>query len=214
MYVEGSGLYFAECGRRNAVPGTVRSHPIGKEKALSRKSCRTSETERCLVAYRMRRASVRTLRPLRRSLDTNPKGSGKNLCESTHRFLVAPVRLEARARRGFKRNFEALRFIECRLDVLDRYLLPLERIALYVVTNERSDCLVLRQHHFRLSIFCCRFRTFPDQIVNSIPTITNAVANSRNGFSESHFNDDAHKWLALFARDLTNSVGRLLLHFM
>lgn len=55
---------------------------------------------------------------------------------------------------------------------------------------------------------------FPEQIVNAIPTITNAVANSRNGFSESHFADDAHKWLALFARDLTNSIGRLLLHFI
>jgi len=55
---------------------------------------------------------------------------------------------------------------------------------------------------------------FPEQIVNSIPTITNAVANSRNGFSESHFDKDANKWLAMFARDLTNSIGRLLLHFM
>lgn len=55
---------------------------------------------------------------------------------------------------------------------------------------------------------------FPEQIVNSIPTLTNAVANSRNGFSESHFGDDSQKWLAVFARDLTNSVGRLLLHFI
>lgn len=55
---------------------------------------------------------------------------------------------------------------------------------------------------------------FPEQIVNAIPTLTNAVAHSRNGFSESHFADDAHKWLALFARDMTNSIGRLLLHFI
>lgn len=55
---------------------------------------------------------------------------------------------------------------------------------------------------------------FPEQIVNSIPTITHAVANSRNSFSEAHFNEDANKWLALFTRDLTNSVGRLLLHFV
>lgn len=55
---------------------------------------------------------------------------------------------------------------------------------------------------------------FPEQIVNSIPTITNAVANSRNGFSESHFDKDANKWLAMFGRDLTNSIGRLLLHFV
>lgn len=55
---------------------------------------------------------------------------------------------------------------------------------------------------------------FPEQIVNAIPTLTNAVANSRNSFSESHFADDAQKWLALFARDMTNSIGRLLLHFI
>lgn len=55
---------------------------------------------------------------------------------------------------------------------------------------------------------------FPEQIINAIPTLTNAVANSRNGFSESHFANDSQKWLALFARDMTNSIGRLLLHFM
>ncbi len=55
---------------------------------------------------------------------------------------------------------------------------------------------------------------FPEQIVNAIPTLTNAVANSRNGFSESHFAEDSHRWLAIFARDMTNSIGRLLLHFI
>ncbi len=55
---------------------------------------------------------------------------------------------------------------------------------------------------------------YPEQIVNSIPTLTNAVANSRNGFSESHFSEDSHRWLATFARDITNSLGRLLLHFI
>ena len=55
---------------------------------------------------------------------------------------------------------------------------------------------------------------FPVEIVNAMPTLTNAIANSRNGFSESHFGDDSQRWLGLFARDLTNSVGRLLLNFM
>ena len=55
---------------------------------------------------------------------------------------------------------------------------------------------------------------FPEQIVNAIPTLTNAVANSRNGCSESHFAEDSHRWLANFARDMTNSIGRLLLHFI
>lgn len=55
---------------------------------------------------------------------------------------------------------------------------------------------------------------FPVEIVNAMPTLTKAIANSRNGFSESHFGDDSQRWLALFARDLTNSIGRLMLNFM
>ena len=55
---------------------------------------------------------------------------------------------------------------------------------------------------------------FPVEIVNAMPTLTNAIANSRNGFSESHFGDDSKLWLALFARDLTNSMGRLMLNFL
>lgn len=55
---------------------------------------------------------------------------------------------------------------------------------------------------------------FPVEIVNAMPTLTNAIANSRNGFSEAHFGDESQRWLALFARDLTNSIGRLMLNFM
>jgi hypothetical protein len=54
----------------------------------------------------------------------------------------------------------------------------------------------------------------PEQIINSIPTITNAIANSRNSFSDSHFDQDAQNWLSVYTRDLTNSIGRLLLHFI
>ena len=55
---------------------------------------------------------------------------------------------------------------------------------------------------------------FPVEIVNAMPTLTKAIANSRNGFSESHFGDESQRWLALFARDLTNSIGRLMLNFI
>ncbi|NRA81333.1 MAG: hypothetical protein HRU18_24295 [Pseudoalteromonas sp.] len=55
---------------------------------------------------------------------------------------------------------------------------------------------------------------FPQEIVNTLTTLTNGIANSRNSFSESHFDKDANKWLAMYARDLTNSIGRLLLHFV
>lgn len=54
---------------------------------------------------------------------------------------------------------------------------------------------------------------YPKEIIHSISTITNGIANSRNSFSESHFSNDANKWLAIYVRDLTNSIGRLLLNF-
>lgn len=56
--------------------------------------------------------------------------------------------------------------------------------------------------------------SYPAQMVTSISTLTNAIANSRNSFSDSHFDQDANKWLAIYSRDLVNSIGRLLLHFL
>lgn len=55
---------------------------------------------------------------------------------------------------------------------------------------------------------------FPEQIINLIPSITNGIAQSRNRFSESHFDNEAERWLAVFARDCVNSIGRLLLQLM
>lgn len=55
---------------------------------------------------------------------------------------------------------------------------------------------------------------FPEQIINLIPSITNGIAHSRNRFSESHFDNSAEPWLAVFARDCVNSIGRLLLQLM
>ncbi|AOW77220.1 hypothetical protein A3Q34_16950 [Colwellia sp. PAMC 20917] len=55
---------------------------------------------------------------------------------------------------------------------------------------------------------------YPDMVVKSISTLTNAIANSRNGFSDSHFDQDSYKWLAGYTRDLVNSIGRLILHFL
>ena len=39
---------------------------------------------------------------------------------------------------------------------------------------------------------------YPEQMINLISTITNAVSNARNGFSESHFDRKSDKWLAEF----------------
>lgn len=55
---------------------------------------------------------------------------------------------------------------------------------------------------------------YPKMMVTSISTLTNAIANSRNGYSDSHFDQDSYKWLASYTRDLVNSIGRLILHFI
>ncbi|MHC6051529.1 HNH endonuclease [Ralstonia solanacearum] len=46
----------------------------------------------------------------------------------------------------------------------------------------------------------------PVEFVNAMPTLTNAIANSRNGFNDSHFGGDPQRWLTVFARDPTNSI--------
>lgn len=55
---------------------------------------------------------------------------------------------------------------------------------------------------------------YPEQIINLISTITNAVSNARNSFSDSHFDKEAEKWLAEFVRDSVNSIGRLIINFI
>ncbi len=53
---------------------------------------------------------------------------------------------------------------------------------------------------------------YPEQIINLIGTITNAVSNARNSFSDSHFNNASDKWLAEFVKDCVNSIGRLIIN--
>ena len=55
---------------------------------------------------------------------------------------------------------------------------------------------------------------YPEQILTLTATITNAVGNARNGYSVSHYDATAEKWLAEFARDCANSVARMILHFI
>lgn len=46
--------------------------------------------------------------------------------------------------------------------------------------------------------------SYPSQMITSISTLTGAIASSRNSFSDSHFDNDAQKWLAIYSRDLVN----------
>ena len=56
--------------------------------------------------------------------------------------------------------------------------------------------------------------SYPDEALGMINHVTHTVDRARNGFSESHFDGDAARWLASYIRDLTNSQIRLLLHFL
>ena len=55
---------------------------------------------------------------------------------------------------------------------------------------------------------------YPDEAFTALSHIGHTVDRARNRFSESHFDAEAARWLAVFVRDLVNSEIRLLMHFM
>jgi hypothetical protein len=55
---------------------------------------------------------------------------------------------------------------------------------------------------------------YPDEILNLLNPISNAVDRARNRFGDAHFEGEAGRWLAIYVRDLVNSQVRLLLHFI
>ena len=77
------------------------------------------------------------------------------------------------------------------------------------VPNELIELAKTARSHLRGSI-----NQYPDEGLAMVTHIAHMVDKSRNKFSESHFDQQAGRWLAVFARDLVNSEIRLLLHFM
>lgn len=55
---------------------------------------------------------------------------------------------------------------------------------------------------------------YPEQVATLISTVTNAICNARNDFSDSHSENRAEKWLAVYVRDNVNSIVKMLLNFM
>jgi hypothetical protein len=55
---------------------------------------------------------------------------------------------------------------------------------------------------------------YPEQTLILISTVTNAIANARNNFSDSHSGNRAEKWVAVYLRDNVNSIVKLILNFM
>ena len=58
------------------------------------------------------------------------------------------------------------------------------------------------------------FEHYPDEALSMLNHIAHTTDRARNRFSESHFEEQAGRWLAVFVRDLVNSEIRLLLHFI
>lgn len=54
---------------------------------------------------------------------------------------------------------------------------------------------------------------YPDEVLNLINHSSHAIDRARNRFSESHFGEEAGRWLAMYIRDIANIQIRLLLHF-
>jgi hypothetical protein len=55
---------------------------------------------------------------------------------------------------------------------------------------------------------------YPDEAISMLNHIAHTVDRARNRFSESHFDETAGRWLAVFVRDLVHSEIRMLLNFM
>jgi hypothetical protein len=55
---------------------------------------------------------------------------------------------------------------------------------------------------------------YPGEVFNIITQTAHALNRIRDGFSESHFGEEAALWVAMYARDLVNTHIRLILHFM
>lgn len=55
---------------------------------------------------------------------------------------------------------------------------------------------------------------YPEQVLTLISTVTNAICNARNNFSDSHSGNKAEKWVAVYVRDNVNSIVKLLLSFI
>jgi len=84
-----------------------------------------------------------------------------------------------------------------------------ERCPELKIPEEVVDLAKTVRSHLRDSI-----DRYPDEALAMLTHIAHMIDRTRNRFSESHFDEEADRWLAVFARDLVNSEIRLLLHFM
>lgn len=79
----------------------------------------------------------------------------------------------------------------------------------YAGSTEILEASKVVKKHLRATL-----ASYPDEAIAMIVQIAHTIDRARNGFSESHFDERAGRWLAVFMRDLVNSAIRLLLHFI
>lgn len=75
--------------------------------------------------------------------------------------------------------------------------------------NEITALAKTVQNYLKRSI-----NNYPDEAFSMLNHIAHTTNKARDQFSESHFDKEADRWLAVFIRDLTHSKIRLLLNFM
>jgi hypothetical protein len=76
---------------------------------------------------------------------------------------------------------------------------------------ERTELVELSRHIKKF--ISTNYEHYPDEVLNMITHVSHAVDRARNRMSESHFEGEAARWLAVYLRDLVNTQIRLLLHF-
>jgi len=87
------------------------------------------------------------------------------------------------------------------------------RIPAQVALNELNPMSVQIRNYIRGQLNANGI-AYPDQVLTLISTVTNALCNARNDFSDSHSGNRAEKWLAVYLRDNVNSVVKLILNFV
>jgi len=88
-----------------------------------------------------------------------------------------------------------------------------EKIPTQIALTELTPMAVQIRNYIKAQLDANRIE-YPDQVLTLISTVTNAVCNARNNFSDSHSGNRAEKWVAVYLRDNVNSIIKMILNFI
>ncbi len=88
-----------------------------------------------------------------------------------------------------------------------------EKIPTQTALNEITPMAVQIRNYIKTELDTNGIE-YPEQVIVLISTVTNAVANARNSFSDSHSGNRAEKWIAIYVRDNVNSIVKMILNFI